>query len=269
MTEISPEAQPFMQRGGALYAQKDYLGAREEFSAALAVQANLTPAKFNLAVVLRDLEENESAEAMFHEVIASGEIVAESKNNLGILAIRKEAFDQAVQHFRQAIHLRQQFPLAQFNLGTLLLRLGHYVEGWKEYEWRWQTPTFSPLNCPQPHWTGEQLDGTLLLHTEQGIGDVFQFARFIPMIRERCQRVLFVRPDAMDCMFPVELWADEVRSPGEIRLDSFQAVLPLMSAAHVFQTKLEDLPSDQNYLCLLYTSPSPRDQRGSRMPSSA
>ena len=24
-----------------------------------------------------------------------------------------------------------------------------------------------------------------------------------------------------------------------------------------------------NYVCLLYTSPSPRDQRGSRMPSSA
>ena len=27
--------------------------------------------------------------------------------------------------------------------------------------------------------------------------------------------------------------------------------------------------SGLNYLCLLYTSPSPRDQRGSRMPSSA
>ena len=27
--------------------------------------------------------------------------------------------------------------------------------------------------------------------------------------------------------------------------------------------------SGQNYVCLLYTSPSPRDQRGSRMPSSA
>ena len=25
----------------------------------------------------------------------------------------------------------------------------------------------------------------------------------------------------------------------------------------------------QRYICLLYTSPSPRDQRGSRMPSSA
>ena len=28
-------------------------------------------------------------------------------------------------------------------------------------------------------------------------------------------------------------------------------------------------PVDQNVICLLYTSPSPRDQRGSRMPSSA
>ena len=32
--------------------------------------------------------------------------------------------------------------------------------------------------------------------------------------------------------------------------------------------KLEWIP-DKLYSCLLYTSPSPRDQRGSRMPSSA
>ena len=31
----------------------------------------------------------------------------------------------------------------------------------------------------------------------------------------------------------------------------------------------EYLNRRQNYICLLYTSPSPRDQRGSRMPSSA
>ena len=34
---------------------------------------------------------------------------------------------------------------------------------------------------------------------------------------------------------------------------------------------LDEFGSDQpqDYICLLYTSPSPRDQRGSRMPSSA
>ena len=30
-----------------------------------------------------------------------------------------------------------------------------------------------------------------------------------------------------------------------------------------------NLKNEQPHLCLLYTSPSPRDQRGSRMPSSA
>ena len=42
----------------------------------------------------------------------------------------------------------------------------------------------------------------------------------------------------------------------------------------VFKQKLTDLITQLQYLklfcsCLLYTSPSPRDQRGSRMPSSA
>ena len=32
---------------------------------------------------------------------------------------------------------------------------------------------------------------------------------------------------------------------------------------------LDGLAQDPDYACLLYTSPSPRDQRGSRMPSSA
>ena len=37
----------------------------------------------------------------------------------------------------------------------------------------------------------------------------------------------------------------------------------------VRERKLRDAPRTLESLCLLYTSPSPRDQRGSRMPSSA
>ena len=42
------------------------------------------------------------------------------------------------------------------------------------------------------------------------------------------------------------------------------------SSAAIASTKLSGVPSATTYMaCLLYTSPSPRDQRGSRMPSSA
>ena len=42
----------------------------------------------------------------------------------------------------------------------------------------------------------------------------------------------------------------------------------LESSAGFLQSKLADRVKTR-YTCLLYTSPSPRDQRGSRMPSSA
>ena len=43
---------------------------------------------------------------------------------------------------------------------------------------------------------------------------------------------------------------------------------PIVTIPDIFQ---DDIPpiEDQPRTCLLYTSPSPRDQRGSRMPSSA
>jgi len=246
--DASESAQPHMQSGAALYQQRDLVGARREFAAALAVQPNLSPARFNLGVICRELEENDEAQLLFEEVIAAGEILAESYNNLGILAVRREAFEIAETHFREAIRLLDQFPLAHFNLGTLLLRMGRTEEGWREYEWRWQTSTFTPIQCPQPQWNGERLDGGILLHTEQGIGDTLQFSRFIPLIRERCRRLIFVRPDHLDCMFPPELWADEVRSTGEIALDSFQVFLPLMSAPYALGIGLDEIPLRENYL---------------------
>ena len=42
-----------------------------------------------------------------------------------------------------------------------------------------------------------------------------------------------------------------------------------VSIAKQFDNILEEFKTAEPELCLLYTSPSPRDQRGSRMPSSA
>ena len=53
-------------------------------------------------------------------------------------------------------------------------------------------------------------------------------------------------------------------------INALRLVLVVGLAASIYW--LIKRPTDQlkqNYACLLYTSPSPRDQRGSRMPSSA
>ena len=51
-------------------------------------------------------------------------------------------------------------------------------------------------------------------------------------------------------------------------LKNIVAVVPGIGATGVFSTAAVALRIT-GYICLLYTSPSPRDQRGSRMPSSA
>ena len=43
--------------------------------------------------------------------------------------------------------------------------------------------------------------------------------------------------------------------------------LPISSSAHLILVSTFMNWPDQGSTCLLYTSPSPRDQRGSRMPS--
>ena len=60
-------------------------------------------------------------------------------------------------------------------------------------------------------------------------------------------------------LFPTKIYSDRVGNYDEIQEE-------LKEVIQVFDTEIgwEDL-----WDCLLYTSPSPRDQRGSRMPSSA
>ena len=58
----------------------------------------------------------------------------------------------------------------------------------------------------------------------------------------------------------------EARERGTITYDQLNAVLP---PDQVSSDQIEDVMSMLNEICLLYTSPSPRDKRQSRMPSSA
>ncbi len=51
------------------------------------------------------------------------------------------------------------------------------------------------VDLPKPRWNGESLEGkTLLVLPEQGIGDTIQYARFLPMIRERVGKLLVEVP---------------------------------------------------------------------------
>ncbi len=85
--------------------------------------------------------------------------------------------------------MRPDYPDAYMNRALTYLLQGDFERGWTDYEWRWKCKDFNARNFQQPRWGGEPLEGRrILLHTEQGFGDTFQFVRYARLIKERGAR---------------------------------------------------------------------------------
>jgi len=112
-------------------------------------------------------------------------------------------------------------------------------------------PTFRPFNCPQPQWQGEDIsDKTILVHTEQGNGDAIQFARFLPMVKARCKKLIVVCTEPLRLLFKEMPCVDEVRLPGNLPADLFDVYSPIMSLASALKIELSELPIETPYLTI-------------------
>jgi hypothetical protein len=130
-----------------------------------------------------------------------------------------------------------------------LLHQGEYPEGWQEYEWRLNPPQVIPFNCPHPRWDGTpQPKSGILIHTEQGSGDAIQFARYLPLVKQKFQRLLLVCiPELADLLGTVP-GVDQVMLPGDIPLSAFQTYTSMMSLPLLFGTDADTIPQTVPYL---------------------
>ena len=187
-------------------------------------------AKQKLGLVLTDAERWQEGRDVLSLVVAEQPHSAEAWNGLGLCAARLQDFAYALNCFQRAIDIDQQFALARFNRGLILLKLERYAEGWPDYEWRWQLPSFAPFRCPQPQWQGEDIgDKRLLVHSEQGHGDHIQFWRYLRLARERCRELIYVGPESLAELAANIEGVDESRLPGALPSDRFDCFVPLLN----------------------------------------
>jgi len=206
---------------------------------------------YHLGVALSDTEQWGDAIDYLTQTIELQSNHAEAHNSLGHAHAGKLEFDKAIESYEAAIAADQKYATAHFNRGCIKLKQGHYEEGWKEYEWRWKMATFQPFSCPQPQWQGEDIsDKAILVHTEQGNGDAIQFARFLPMVRERCKKLIIVCTEPLRLLYKEMDCVDEVRLPGNLPADLFDVYCPIMSLAGVLKISLDNLPKDTPYLTI-------------------
>lgn len=203
----------------------------------------------NLGALYRSQHKFTEARAAYGVALGRDPNNASFLYNYGNLLKETGDLDGAIAAYRRALAIDPTAAGVHWNLSLALLAAGRLAEGFLEYEWRWQYEGFPSKrrNFKQPMWDGRPCPGrTLLIHTEQGIGDVLQFMRFLPMIAERAggARIVFECHKPLMRLFEGLTGIDRmVERLGPEPLPDFDLHLPQMSAVHVLGlATLDDLP---------------------------
>ena len=240
-------------RGNALLALDRLDEALADFNAALGPNPNWPEALNNRGNVLIRLGRTAEAMADYEAALklqpGQPDTLGNIGNALNVLGRPREALAM----LEQALAARPAFPVAHYNAAMTRILLGDYKAGWAEYEWRWQTPWFYPQRrgFEAPLWLGDAaLDGkTILLHAEQGFGDMIQFARYVPMVAARGEKVVLEMPEPVMPLMAGLPGVSEMIAKGSPP-PSIDFHCPLMSLPHAFGTELETVPVDIPYLAV-------------------
>lgn len=250
-------AQALNNLGNSLRA----LGRHDEaiacYRAAFEGDPDNPPALYNIALSLRELGRVEEAEAALRAALA-GRVKPEEAHRLAdvhqllaAILVKQGRDPEALDSARAAQRLRPAHPRAEWNEALILLRLGRLREGWPKYERRWELSGFrddaEAGKPPPPILAADQVAGqSVLLHGEQGRGDIIQFARYAPLLAQRGARVtLAVPPDLVRLMrtLPEVGVIDAEAEPPAHDIEAALLSLPL-----AFGTELGTIPCEIPYL---------------------
>jgi tetratricopeptide (TPR) repeat protein len=281
--ELSPDtADAFNNLGNALRGQKKNDLARDAYQEALRRNPDFADAYVNLGYALMDLREPAAAVRVAREAIRcrpdnakayhllasalvdSGNLPEaetairhslrlkpnnpEALVTLGVALYEQGKAGEALSVFEESIRLKPDYADPHWGRGLVLLQLGRLEEGWPEYEWRWHCHPFTPRPFPQPRWDGSPLAGRrILIHAEQGLGDVLQFVRYAPLVKARGGYVIFECQEKLLPLLRSFAGIDQLAVSGE-PLPSFDVQIPLLSLPLVFHTTLADVPATVPYL---------------------
>ncbi|WP_165227248.1 tetratricopeptide repeat protein [Aquisphaera insulae] len=217
---------------------------------ALRLDPRYEQAHNNLGNALQATGRLAEAEACYRRAIELNPRYVGAREHLGLVLQSQGRLDEAIAAYEEALTLAPTNADIAMNRAYTLLQKGDFVRGWEAYEARWGCPEHIQAELPLPLWDGRPLGGkTVLLRAEQGLGDVIQFLRFAPMIRERDGRV------AVCC--PRTLLALAATCPGVSRVytDDKPPVDPeivcqaaIMSLPYLLGITLETIPATVPYL---------------------
>jgi tetratricopeptide (TPR) repeat protein len=212
------------------------------------LKPSLVEAFNNLGLALADLGRFAEAQTAYKQALRLKPTFSDAMTNLASAHKEQGRLAEALAGYEMSLWYNPSSPTTHWNRALTLLQMGDYERGWPEYEWRWRRKRSRPRCFEQPRWDGSALDGrTILLYSEQGMGDVIQFVRYAKLIHRRGGKVIVECPPRLLPLFARCADIDQLVAEGE-PLPAFDVQAPLMSLPGLFGTTLASVPAEVPYL---------------------
>ena len=203
--QIQPnQGEAYYNLGNALHRQEKLEEAIEAYQQAIQIQPNYVDAYNNLGVVLIDHEKLRESVQIYQKTLEIQPNYADAYNNLGNALREQGKLEESIRIFQKAIYIQPNHAEAHNNLAMTLLLKGDFKNGWKQYEWRRQCDNFpfEKRDFSQPFWEGTDPKAkSILVWTEQGIGDEIMFSSILPDLLSRNANVIVESDTRMVSLF--------------------------------------------------------------------
>lgn len=218
--------------------------AEEALKKACILDVRNIPCKRNLAIFFQQIGLYDEALRIYEELCQLQPGKTDPYFNIADVYHAKGEYKSALDVLKEGIAVAPDDSNAHLALSLNLLKHGHYEDGFSEYEWR-RKNNYKNRQYDQPEWQGEDLSGkTILLHPEQGLGDMIQFVRFADLLHRMGAKVLLEMYPSLQKIFSYSLPHLSIISPDMTISQEFDCYSPLMSVPAKLQLSLNDISGD-------------------------
>ncbi len=244
---LKPDYVDAYNNRGTVFRRLGYFEkALADFEKAITLVPDRAELHMNRANALQELKRFEDAIECYDTAISLNPEYPESYSNRGLALRQVGRFDDAMVSFDKALAINPNYYEAIWNRGLLYLEIGQYDLGWRGFEARKRKRhPIANRRFEKPEWLGEtKISGrTILVHWEQGFGDVIQFSRYIRLLHDAGAMVLFApQKELRSLMRKLDGRAHIVNLDTDAL--EFDVHCPLLSLPLAFNTDITTIPNE-------------------------